>query len=275
MAASYKPGPQAWFLVAKMSDSEKKLLEAVQRLSEKMDVQDKCLTSLGTDLSKVQSQMDLSMKSIQVLQQEQIKLVKAVHIPGMSGAPAHACSDGIMGPSPTPPSSELAQHPRMSSEDQGSCSHSTQFGVDRSHQGNGDSEHRRHWIPKMDFPQFDGTDVRIWLDKCSTYFQLYSIPPNFLVTTASMHLVDRASHWYQSYKHSPGSHTLEHFVVAVSQEFEVNTHRVKTMELLNLKQTSSIEDYKQQFDQLVYHIRLYDGNISDTMLVSQFLLGLK
>jgi hypothetical protein len=70
MAASYKPSPQAWFLVAKMSDSEKKLLEAVQRLSEKMDVQDKCLTSLGTDLSKVQSQMDLSMKSIQVLQQE-------------------------------------------------------------------------------------------------------------------------------------------------------------------------------------------------------------
>jgi inorganic triphosphatase YgiF len=64
--------------------------------------------------------------------------------------------------------------------------------------------------------------------------------------------------------------------VAVSQEFEVDTHHVKTMELLNLRQTRSVEEYKHQFDQLVYHIRVYDSNISETMLVvSQFLLGLK
>jgi hypothetical protein len=50
---------------------------------------------------------------------------------------------------------------------------------------------------------------------------------------------------------------------------------IMTMELLNLKQIGSVEDYKQQFDQLVYHIRLYDGNIIFIMLVSQFLLGPK
>jgi hypothetical protein len=64
-------------------------------------------------------------------------------------------------------------------------------------------------------------------------------------------------------------------VLAVSQEFEVNTHRVKAMELLNLRQTSTVEEYKLQFDQLVYHILLYDHSLSETMLVSQFLLGLK
>jgi hypothetical protein len=52
-------------------------------LSEKMDSYDK-ITSLGCDLSKLQSQVDLSMHSIQALQQEQIVLVKAVHrrVPG-------------------------------------------------------------------------------------------------------------------------------------------------------------------------------------------------
>jgi hypothetical protein len=55
-----------------------------------------------------------------------------------------------------------------------------------------------------------------------------------------MHMVDKTSHWFQTYKHSHGVHTWEHFVVVVSQEFEVNTHRVKTMELLNLKQIGSI-----------------------------------
>jgi hypothetical protein len=64
-------------------------------------------------------------------------------------------------------------------------------------------------------------------------------------------------------------------VVAVSQEFEVDTHIIKTMELLNLRQSGFVEEYKQQFDQLTNRIRLYDQHISDTMLVSQFLLGIK
>jgi hypothetical protein len=53
----------------------------------------------------------------------------------------------------------------------------------------------------MDFPRFDGSDVRIWLDKCLGYFELYAIPHDFRVTAASLHMVDKASHWFQSYKH--------------------------------------------------------------------------
>jgi hypothetical protein len=88
-------------------------------------------------------------------------------------------------------------------------------------------------------------------------------------------MIDRAANWFQVYKHSAGVHSWEHFVISVSREFEENTHRVKTKELLHLKQSGSVLEYKQQFDQLVYHIRLYDHNISETMLVSQFLLGLR
>jgi hypothetical protein len=81
--------------------------------------------------------------------------------------------------------------------------------------------------------------------------------------------------WFQTYKHSPGAHTWEHFVVVVSRKFVVNTHREKTIELLNLCQSRSVEEYKHQFDGLVYQILLYDHNISEMMLVSQILLGLK
>jgi hypothetical protein len=48
----------------------------------------------------------------------------------------------------------------------------------------------------MEFPRFDGSDVRVWLDKCSAYFQLYSIPPDFRVMVASLHMVDRAVNWF-------------------------------------------------------------------------------
>lgn len=59
------------------------------------------------------------------------------------------------------------------------------------------------------------------------------------------------------------------------KEFEVNTHRNKTRELLLLRQKGTVENYKKKFEQLVYHIKLFDNTMSDTMLVTQFILGLK
>jgi hypothetical protein len=51
----YKPGPQLHYLVAQMEESEKKVLEVVHKLSEKMDDYNKRLMSLSSGVSKVQS----------------------------------------------------------------------------------------------------------------------------------------------------------------------------------------------------------------------------
>lgn len=59
---------------------------------------------------------------------------------------------------------------------------------------------RRNWMPKMDFPRFDGTNARIWIDKCHTFFTIYTIPDGFKVAAASMYMIDNAAHWYQAYK---------------------------------------------------------------------------
>jgi hypothetical protein len=64
------------------------------------------------------------------------------------------------------------------------------------HHGGQEFEHRWQWTPKMDFIKFDESDVRIWLDKCVAYFNLYSVPPGFRVTVASIHMIDKAAHWY-------------------------------------------------------------------------------
>lgn len=55
---------------------------------------------------------------------------------------------------------------------------------------------KRQWMPKMDFPRFDGSMVRVWPDKCEAFFQLYHIRDNFKVASASLHLSDNAAHWY-------------------------------------------------------------------------------
>lgn len=67
----------------------------------------------------------------------------------------------------------------------------------------------------------------------------------------------------------------DHFNKAIVDEFEVSTHRDKMFKLLTLKQTTSSIEYHLQCEQLFFHICLFDKSISDTLLVTQFLLGLK
>jgi hypothetical protein len=142
---------------------------------------------MGSDISKVQSHIDLSMRSIQCLQKEQVLLVKSMKTSGATSTNALGSTDGVMVAAPPPmiPSTDSAPQPRGPQVT--SIPNSIFIGPQSS-----ESESRHSWIPKMEFPWFDGSDVRVWLDKCSTYFQLYSIPPDFRVMTASLHMVDRA-----------------------------------------------------------------------------------
>jgi hypothetical protein len=64
----------------------------------------------------------------------------------------------------------------------------------------------------MDFPRFNGSDPRIWLDKCNAYFALYQIPPAFRVSTAFIHMSESTAHWFQTYKQNPGFQQLDQFV---------------------------------------------------------------
>jgi hypothetical protein len=75
------------------------LVEVVAKLSKKMDAYDKHITSMGSDLSKVQSQVDLSMHSIQALQHEQIQLVQSMRPSGSTSTPR--MTSGIIGSSPS------------------------------------------------------------------------------------------------------------------------------------------------------------------------------
>ncbi|XP_073367813.1 uncharacterized protein [Aegilops tauschii subsp. strangulata] len=134
---------------------------------------------------------------------------------------------------------------------------------------------KRQWMPKMDFPKFDGTDVRIWLDKCEAFFRLYHIPDSFKVTSASLYLSDNATCWYHAFKQSGEFHTWEQFCQTILLEFDVDVYRQKMKELMLLKQANTVEEYKKQFLQLVYTIKLYEPTISDTFLVTRFVLGLK
>ena len=104
---------------------------------------------------------------------------------------------------------------------------------------------------------------------------MYNIPDNFKVMSASLHPLDNAAHWYQSVKYTDAVESWDKFSVAVQTEFDLNIHRDCMRELLVLKQMGTVQEYRQAFNQLVYKVRLYEGHVSETLLVTRFILGLK
>ena len=122
--------------------------------------------------------------------------------------------------------------------------------------GGAESSGRSNWVPKMDFPKFEGTDAQIWIDQCHTFFELYQIPAGFRVAAATMYLHEGAAHWYHSYKKLAGFHDWDKFCHDLLVEFECDNQRDKNRELLALRQTGSVLEYRRQFDLIVYQIRL-------------------
>ena len=91
-------------------------------------------------------------------------------------------------------------------------------GSSRTHD---DSSSHRPQLPKMEFTRFDGTDARIWIDKCTAYFAMFQIPEGFQVTAATMYLDGHAAHWFQAYKDSYGVLSWDQFQSAVLTEFDI------------------------------------------------------
>ena len=77
----------------------------------------------------------------------------------------------------------------------------------------------------MEFRKLDGTDARVWLETCSTYFEMCQITEGFRVAAATLYMVDNASHWYQSYKQTAGWHDWPKFREDVILEFAMNVNR--------------------------------------------------
>ncbi|KAL6653746.1 hypothetical protein ACP70R_008673 [Stipagrostis hirtigluma subsp. patula] len=268
-----------------MDKLEKRLMERLDRLDEKANKVEAVATKLeemgstlknhGDQIHQMQTNINLSMTSLGKVQQEQVETaitLKRSH-PSFNTKPPQA---GIMGNSPfgmhspnySPNVSSLGT-PLPEAHD-----HVPGHGEGAGHSHGGESV-KCSWMPKMEFPRFDGSGARIWVEQSQSFFELYQIPAEFQVSAAALYMSGRAAHWYQVYRLDYGVTSWDQFKGAVLQEFDVDVHRTTVTELLMLKQSGSVTDYKQKFEELVYAVKVYDRTVSETMLITQFLLGLK
>ncbi|XP_071728214.1 uncharacterized protein [Rutidosis leptorrhynchoides] len=105
-------------------------------------------------------------------------------------------------------------------------------------------------VTKLDFPKFDGDDVRGWIYRCNQFFTVDRVEDDDKVRIASIHMYKKALNWHQQY-------TRIHVEDPLA-------------ELKHLRQTGTVEAYYDEFEQLLNKV-----DISVQQAISLFLAGLQ
>lgn len=100
----------------------------------------------------------------------------------------------------------------------------------------------------MNFPQFDGKNPNIWIDKYLDYFTIFNIPKFIWVSFACMNFNKNASKWLRAYKMQHELGTWEQFTAVVEEKFGTYDYRQAMTELMNLKRKGYMQEYHKQFE---------------------------
>ncbi|XP_076944279.1 uncharacterized protein LOC143614842 [Bidens hawaiensis] len=127
---------------------------------------------------------------------------------------------------------------------------------------------------KLDFPQFDGTEVEEWIYKCEHFFAIDETPERLKIQYVVVNLEGKALKWHQSYmkirQNSGVELTWDEYVRSVTSRFSSVLMEDGMGALKALVQTDSLEEYFEAFDLLLNRV-----NIIEEYAVSLFIQGLK
>jgi len=235
--------------------------------------------SMGANQQRMEAQMDLGNKVMEQILHDQQLLAKQIELTGEAVArlnlnqtplPEH----DVEPPSPTythrsGPSFRTNRPPPLGNPSR------IRPPAPRTHRSPESPAGYRHVLPKMSCPTFDGSNPRIWKSKCLDYFALCNIDEAFWTIAASLSMDGNAAKWLQVYKKKHGLGSWTSFMAAVEQKFGVNAYRDAMEELLELRQTATVEDYALAFENLQFEISMHNDGFDDTFFVSQFVRGLR
>lgn len=121
-------------------------------------------------------------------------------------------------------------------------------------------EHPNHYstrLTKVEFPKFDGNDLKSWLYKCNQFFELDHVSDSHRVKLAAIHMEGKALLWHQTYmkRLKNITPTWARYTEDIQVRFgELYDDRMA--ELKALVQTGSVQEYHDTFDALVSRLDL-------------------
>jgi len=90
-----------------------------------------------------------------------------------------------------------------------------------------------------------------------------------------MHLQENAAKWWQAYKRTHTNVAWKQFITDMQETFGLDDHRSALNDLLDLKQTSTVEDYTSHFKSLQFDVSMHDGHYSPLFFATQYVRGLR
>lgn len=108
---------------------------------------------------------------------------------------------------------------------------------------------------RLDFPHFDGDNPVAWCFKANHYFEYHQTQPMHRLLMASYQPEGVAMVWYQDTVESRIFNNWESFCRALQVRFGPTAHDNPMEALTRLKQTSTVANYKAQFEALSNRLR--------------------
>lgn len=79
-------------------------------------------------------------------------------------------------------------------------------------------------LSDLEFPKFDGSNSRLWIKQCETFFDVYAVHPRLWVRYASMNLTGSAALWFQTLQGNSTEITWDAFMLSASNRFDRDEH---------------------------------------------------
>jgi hypothetical protein len=129
--------------------------------------------------------------------------------------------------------------------------------------------------PRVELPQFDGSNPKLWQRRCEDYFQRWQTPTMLWVSSASDQFVGAAATWLESYLHQHRQSVWTDFVAAVLARFFRNQYAIVVRRLIHIGKITTVEDYVSRFSALMDQISAYELNPDPVHYTTKFIDGLQ
>ncbi|KAG8386544.1 hypothetical protein BUALT_Bualt03G0159400 [Buddleja alternifolia] len=126
---------------------------------------------------------------------------------------------------------------------------------------------------KVEFPSFNGEDLRGWLFRAEQFFEVDETPMETRVRLAAIYLEGKALQWHQNFMRTRSDKRMPNwgeYVTALQDRFGSFLFEDPMSELMNLRQIGAVKEYLDKFDELLNNV-----DLNESYAVSCFLPGLK
>ncbi|KAL4377558.1 hypothetical protein GQ457_02G015650 [Hibiscus cannabinus] len=117
---------------------------------------------------------------------------------------------------------------------------------------------------KLLCPRFDGDDFRGWISKLDQYFEAENVPENAKVRVVMLHLEKNALQWHQflaKTQRDLNGMAWEDYLKLLRERFAPRGFSDPFSELLALKQSESVEQYYEEFINLLNQVQFLDNYV--------------